>query len=286
MHIFKGIGPLKAHLKLQISPETSIGLVPTMGALHNGHLSLIKTSKKENTLTICSVYVNPTQFNNPADLEKYPRTIENDFRLLKEADCDIVFCPDSSEMYPEPSQIKFDFGSLDKILEGEFRPGHFSGVALVVSKLFHIIQPDRAYFGQKDFQQFKIVSRMTEELKFNLSLVCMPIVREADGLAMSSRNARLNERQRKQSGILYQCLKDTRQRLLQGEPFPKVKNEMRDRCDQGSVRLEYLAMADRNNFSLLETMGEPQQAILLIAAYVGDVRLIDNLFLQEPVQGN
>jgi len=182
-------------------------------------------------------------------------------------------------MYPVASQLKFDFGALDKILEGEFRPGHYSGVALVVSKLFNLVQPDRAYFGQKDFQQFRVISRLVEELKFDLSLVCAPIVREADGLAMSSRNMRLNAAERKRAVILYQSLKQTRDRLLQGESFSELRKTVASQFDLNNVKLEYLALADRESLTLLDNITDPSRAILLIAAHVGDVRLIDNLFL-------
>ncbi len=281
MHIFVEIGPLKAYLKHQLTSHFSIGLVPTMGALHNGHLSLIQTSKKENHITVCSIYVNPIQFNNAADLEKYPRTLEQDIRVLQDAGCDALFCPGNSEMYREATRLKFDFGSLDKVLEGEFRPGHFSGVALVVAKFFNIVQPDRAYFGQKDFQQFKVISTLVEELKFDIQLICAPIIREHDGLAMSSRNVRLNTDERTRAVVLSQSLRESRDRLLKGESFSAIKKFVMDKCIQSNVRLEYIALADRENFSLLDNVREPGRGIILIAAYVGEIRLIDNLFLTE-----
>ncbi len=279
MHIFKEIAPLKAYLKHASSDQFTVGLVPTMGALHAGHLSLIRASKVENSTTLCSIYVNPTQFNNPADLAKYPRTLEEDLKLLREAGCDVVFCPENREMYPEPPTLTVDFGVLDKILEGEFRPGHFSGVALVVAKLFSIVRPDKAYFGQKDYQQFKIISSLTKELKFDVSLECKPIVREEDGLAMSSRNKRLNTEARRNAVILYQCLKQARSRLLDGEPLPRVRKEMDVLCRQHHVTMEYLALAEAENLTLLEKVVTPERSILLMAAHVGEVRLIDNIFL-------
>ena len=197
MHIFKEIKPLRAFLNQKRAEQESIGLVPTMGALHRGHLALIQASKAENKLTVCSIYVNPTQFNNSADLEKYPRTLPADIALLEEAGCDVLFCPGNQEMYRDVSTLTMDFGGVDKILEGKFRPGHFSGVGLVVSKLFNIVAPDRAYFGQKDFQQFSVIARLVKELQFGLELRRIPTLRESDGLAMSSRNMRLNESDRK-----------------------------------------------------------------------------------------
>jgi pantoate--beta-alanine ligase len=283
MHIFKEIGPLKAHLKHARSTQSSIGFVPTMGALHPGHLSLIEASRRENTLTISSIYVNPTQFNNPGDLAKYPRTLEQDFSLLRETGCDVVFCPDNEQMYTGVSKLTFGFGGLDTVLEGEFRPGHFSGVALVVSKLFHIVQPDRAYFGQKDYQQFKIILRMVEELKMDVSLICRPIVREEDGLAMSSRNKRLVSEERNRAVILYQSLKEARIMLMHGESLQAVQKMVKELCEQHGSRLEYLALADTENFKLLNNVVSPERSILLIAAYVGDVRLIDNLLISDYV---
>ncbi len=281
MHIFTAVGPLKAYLKHHRSAQSSIGLIPTMGALHQGHLSLVEASKRDNDITVCSIYINPTQFNNRADLEKYPRTFEKDIQMLREANCDVMFRPDDSEMYPEVSQINIDFGSLDKILEGEFRPGHFSGVALIVSKLFNIVHPDRAYFGQKDFQQLRIISRLIDELKFDVKLMSVPIIRESDGLAMSSRNMRLTAEERRRSVCLFENLKQTCAAILRGESFSNLKEEVSKRCIQNNVRLEYLALADTKNLTLLQSVKDPDQTILLIAAYVGDVRLIDNMLLLE-----
>ena len=275
MRIFTAIGLIKAYLKGQ----NSVGLIPTMGALHRGHISLVETSKLENKITVCSIYVNPPQFNNSSDLEKYPRTLEKDIQMLKDAGCDAVFCPEDIEMYPEKSEMKFDFGHLDKILEGEFRPGHFSAVAIVVSKLFNIIQPDRAYFGQKDFQQVRIILRMVEELKFDLKVVCAPIVREPDGLAMSSRNTRLTADELKRAVTLFQCLQQTREGLLRGESFSVLKERVMEKCFQNKVKLEYVALADTKNLTLLQNVDKADPAIVLIAAYVGEIRLIDNLLL-------
>ena len=230
MHIFTAVGPLKAFLKHHHPAQVSVGLIPTMGALHQGHISLVEASKKENSITVCSIYVNPKQFNNRTDFVKYPRTLEKDIQILGDVGCDVVFNPDDAEMYAEASQLSIDFGSLDKILEGKFRPGHFSAVAVVVSKLFNIIQPDRAYFGQKDFQQVIVISRLIEELKFDVKLVRLPIVREYDGLAMSSRNMRLNADERRQSVSLFECLKQTRDGLLRGESFSSLKEKVSNRC--------------------------------------------------------
>ena len=279
MHVFKEIKPLKAFLKDKWNEDT-IGLVPTMGALHAGHLSLIKASKGENRLTVCSIFVNPTQFNNANDLEKYPRSLDLDLSMLAQAGCDVVFTPERVEMYQRTSSIKFDFGQLDKILEGKYRPGHFSGVALVVSKLFHIVQPTIAYFGQKDFQQFKIIEKLIDELKFDIQLKRMPVFREADGLAMSSRNMRLDGSERRKATVLYQSLKTAKELLTQGENLLRVKEWVIQKCESvPGVKLDYFELADSENLSLLETVTE--ESVLLIAGFVGEVRLIDNLLLNE-----
>ncbi len=280
MDIFSQIGSLRAFLEQKKSLGKSVGFVPTMGALHDGHLALITESLHENGITVCSIYVNPTQFNNADDLARYPRTIEQDIEMLKAVGCDVLFCPSNEEIYPEKSIIRFDFGYLEQILEGEFRPGHFSGVAKVVSKLLNIVQPDRAYFGQKDFQQFKIVECLVQELKFNVQLRCISIKRDKDGLAMSSRNLRLNNEQRKNAIVFYDSLQLAKRRLREGVYMPLIKNEIKKYCEsKEGVRLEYIELADTSNFVLLESV--TSNSILLIAGYVGEVRLIDNLVLNK-----
>jgi pantoate--beta-alanine ligase len=280
MQIFKEIGPLKQFLRQLRSRQVTIGFVPTMGAIHEGHLNLVRAAKAENQVVVASIYVNPTQFNNLSDLEKYPRTLEKDIGLFTAAGCDVLFYPDNSEMYPAPSNIKFDFGSLDKILEGTFRLGHFSGVALVVSKLFNIVTPDSAYFGQKDFQQFKIISQLVDELKIDIRLICVPTMREPDGLAMSSRNLRLHADDRKKALVLFQSLTYASSEVRKKTDLKKIRDEIQKRCLDLDVRLEYFELADRKNLSLLDLVKESDQGILLMAAYVGDVRLIDNVFVE------
>ena len=282
MVIFKEIGPLKAFLADKTSQGLSIGLVPTMGALHHGHLELVMASKKANSITVCSIFVNPTQFNNPSDLEKYPRTAQRDITNLDSVGCDVLFHPEKEVMYQKPSTIKFDFGKLDKVFEGEFRPGHFSGVALVVSKLFNIVNPDKAYFGQKDFQQFKIISRLVEELQFNIELICFPTLREPDGLAMSSRNLRLNVEERKSALFFYRALQFAKTELLKGTDLKSVQTKVREMCSlEPRVRLEYFELADTENLNLLESVKQPTPSILLVAGFVGEIRLIDNMFVEN-----
>lgn len=281
MEIFKQIPPFRAFLKEIRKSGSTIGLVPTMGALHDGHLSLIKAAKLQNSLTVCSIYVNPTQFNNTIDLQKYPRKLEEDVKLLEKVGCDVIFCPENDEMYETDSRLKFDFGSLDKVMEGKFRPGHFSGVALVVSKFFNIVAPDNAYFGQKDWQQFVIIRQMVQELKFDVSLHYVPTYREPDGLAMSSRNLRLNKEERAKATIFYKALMAGKQNLLSGEPLDTVKKLVTDMVDKtDGVTLEYFEIADSKNLNVLEFVNEAEKPILCIAGYVGEVRLIDNMFLK------
>ncbi|MBI3219729.1 MAG: pantoate--beta-alanine ligase [Bacteroidetes bacterium] len=279
MEIFNEIKPLRAFLTAQKKLGRSIGLVPTMGALHHGHLELIRSSRKENDLTVCSIYVNPTQFNNANDLEKYPRTLATDTALLTEAGCDVIFAPANTEMYASPSQLHFDMGHLDKILEGEFRPGHFSGVALVVSKLFNIVAPTRAYFGQKDFQQYKVITHLVNELMFDIELKSVPIVREASGLAMSSRNQRLNHEETGYATVFYRSLLLAKDLLNKGESIIPVREKVKQLCESfPAVRLEYFEWVDTVNLKPAENVSS--QTILLIAGYVGEVRLIDNLIVE------
>lgn len=282
MQIFREIGPLKALLVEKRRMGQTVGFVPTMGALHQGHISLIHASKNENDLTVCSIYVNPAQFNNQADLQKYPRTPEIDTALLEKAGCDVVFFPDTSDMYESLSHVRIDFGHLDRVMEGEFRPGHFSGVALVVSKLFHIVEPGNAYLGQKDWQQFAVVRQLVRELKFNVKLTSVPTLREADGLAMSSRNMRLTTEQRKKATVLYQSLALACTMLKNGSTIEIVKQDVKQIIERDSeVKLEYFEVADSENLTLLKSVEESDKPILCMAAFVGEIRLIDNMFLSR-----
>jgi len=280
MEIFKQIAPLRTYLDRARKSGKSIGLVPTMGALHRGHISLIQTSKSQNAVTVATIYVNPTQFNNPIDLQKYPKTPEKDIEMLQEAGCDLVFIPEDLEMYAEKPRLKFDFGHLDKVMEGKFRPGHFSGVALVVSKLFNIIQPDRAYFGQKDWQQFAVIRQLVGELKFNFELCSIPILREPDGLAMSSRNLRLNQAQRSNAVVFYQALVMAKNALISGAGLETVKKAVLDMVNnRPEIKLEYFELADSRNLTILDTVDKAVLPILCIAGFAGEIRLIDNMFL-------
>jgi pantoate--beta-alanine ligase len=252
-----------------------------MGALHRGHMSLINAAQPQNDITVCSIFVNPTQFNNHADLLKYPRTLEKDTKLLEEVRCDVLFCPDNDEIYPKKSTVTFDFGTIDKVMEGKFRPGHFSGVGLVVSKLFNIVQPDNAYFGQKDWQQFSIINRLAEELNFDVTVHSVPTLREQDGLALSSRNQRLTADQRPKATVFYKALCAASRKIKNGEKIEAVKAYIKNMVTQESeVTLEYFEVAESKNLNLIENVESANQPIMCIAGFVGEVRLIDNMFLE------
>lgn len=280
MQIFHKIAPLRAFLAEQRRHGKTIGLVPTMGALHEGHLSLISVARSQSDLTVATVFVNPAQFNNSSDLKNYPRTLEKDTELLEKVGCDVLFAPETTEIYPVETTLTFDFGTLDKVMEGKFRPGHFSGVALVVSKLFHIVEPDTAFFGQKDWQQFAVISRLVSELNFNIKLQSVPTFRSKEGLALSSRNMRLTPAQREIALVLYQSLTDAKTQLLSGVPVDVVQRNVEARFSGlEGVSLEYFEVADSANLTLLNNVKEAASPILCIAAFVGEVRLIDNMFL-------
>lgn len=281
MHIFTQTAPLQYHLRTLKNDGKAIGFVPTMGALHAGHLSLINNAKQECDIVVCSIYVNPTQFNNSSDLVKYPRTLDKDKYMLQEAACDVVFIPENSAVYPSPVQLKLDFGYLETLMEGRFRPGHFNGVGIVVSKLFHMVMPDVAYFGQKDLQQFAIIRQMVSDLSFNLRLVCCPTSREADGLAMSSRNMRLSPAQREAAPALYQTLQQARHWALHME-VPEVKTAVEQKlAHMPALKLEYFEIVDSITLQPLEKINPQKQTSLCIAAYIDDIRLIDNVFLLD-----
>ncbi len=256
----------------------TIGFVPTMGALHQGHLDLVKNSKKECDITVVSIFVNPTQFNNPEDFAKYPITLEQDLKKLEDEGTDFAFLPETLSIYPEKPVLTLNFGELEHVLEGEFRPGHFNGVGIVVSKLFHTIKPDKAFFGQKDLQQVAVIKRLVRDLSFNLELVVVPTRREVDGLAMSSRNLRLNPVERAQALILYWSLTKAKDELLAGKPWLDVRNQIRQDFKETSLaRLEYFELVHPEHFTRFEAFEPDQKSSICVAAYLGSVRLIDNL---------
>ncbi|MGM9506477.1 pantoate--beta-alanine ligase [Larkinella sp. GY13] len=280
MQLYETIAGIRQALDFQRRTVHSIGLVPTMGALHAGHLTLVEASKAQNDLTVCSIFVNPTQFNNPDDLARYPHTLEADCQLLEEAGCDLVFAPSVDEIYPTNPLMKLNFGELETVLEGAFRPGHFNGVGIVVSKLFNIIQPDRAYFGQKDLQQVAVVKRLIRDLGFQLELVRMPIVREDDGLAMSSRNRNLSSAERQEAPVLFQALTQAQDILRNDGTLDTAKTAVEGYLqNHPAFRLEYFEIANADTLQPVEQLQAPGATALCIAAHLGKTRLIDNLIL-------
>ena len=256
----------------------SLGFVPTMGALHQGHLDLVVKSIETMDFTVVSIFVNPTQFNSSEDFQKYPQTLDADLGLLEAAGADFVFVPTVATLYPQPTHLRFDFGDLEQVLEGACRPGHFNGVGLVVSKLFHLIQPTRAFFGQKDLQQVAIIKRLIQDLSFDLSLEVVPTRREKDGLAMSSRNMRLNPEERQQALLLYQQLSQAKERLLAGESWKQIQSDTTAAFSNASnTELEYFALLHPETFEIFESFSRESPQSICIAAFVGQVRLIDNL---------
>ncbi|OIP82305.1 MAG: pantoate--beta-alanine ligase [Porphyromonadaceae bacterium CG2_30_38_12] len=269
---------LDAEIKKIKSTGKSIGFVPTMGALHAGHIALVKRAVTENDYTVVSIFVNPTQFNNAEDLEKYPRKLDTDSAMLQEVACDIIFAPAAQDIYKtaEIAQtFEFDFGGLDKVMEGKFRPGHFNGVVQIVSKLFNYVQPTRAYFGEKDFQQLAIVHRMTELMEFDTKIVDCSIVREPSGLAMSSRNERLSSSQRETANNISRILFDSQKLKETMSPQELAAWVVEHIQSVPNLKLEYFEIADTKSLQTASNWLEP--TVGCIAVFCGNVRLIDNV---------
>ena len=287
MQIHNEIAPLRAKLTERRAHKERIGLVPTMGALHDGHRALLARSLRDNDHTVCSIYVNPTQFNNPDDLTHYPRTLEQDTELLTFMGCHALFCPGDTTMYPSgpADHLSMELGALDRVLEGQYRPGHFSGVAVVVSKLFHIVQPDRAYFGQKDLQQFAVIRKLVHDLLFPIQLVRVPIVRSTEGLALSSRNRRLSAAQQQTALRLYQSLEHARVALENNTPVAEARQQaIAYLTKEPEIQLDYLEIVDADTFGTVSDISQHRQVAVCVAAYLGEIRLIDNILLgnQQP----
>lgn len=256
----------------------TIGLVPTMGALHEGHLSLVTNSLKENDLTITSIFVNPTQFNNLEDLAKYPRTIESDLKMLENTGCKIVFTPSEHEMYPTNPLTNISFGEIESVMEGKSRPGHFNGVGLVVTKLFNITTPNRAYFGQKDLQQVAIIKQMVQDLSIPVQLVICPTLRDADGLAKSSRNRRLSTQERILAPLIFQKLLEAKMELLSGKGVMEVKyNFEAFFTSKPEFKLDYFEVVNCKTLQSVENLLPEKQNALCVAIFLGEIRLIDNI---------
>ncbi len=280
MLIFKKVADLQRWISNQ---QTPIGFAPTMGALHDGHLELIRMAKRDGCLAVASIFVNPTQFNDPKDLEKYPRTPEKDADLLISADCDALFIPPVPEVYPpgENLTINLDFNQLDKVMEGEFRPGHFKGMATVVHRLLDIVRPQRLYMGQKDYQQLSIVRDMIAQLQMDVELIMCPTVRETDGLAMSSRNVRLSPAMRAAAPAIYQTLQWAKTALSTGQPAQAIQAAAMETLSKADMRPEYFEIVDGVTLLNVTDKNSSNFIVACTAAFAGEVRLIDNIVLLE-----
>lgn len=276
MEIIRTVAELKAKLD-GAREKGSIGLVPTMGALHAGHLSLIQRARKENDTVVVSVFVNPTQFNNPTDLATYPRTEEADTAMLREAGVDYAFIPSVEEIYPEPDTRQFALGPVAEVMEGAMRPGHFNGVAQIVSKLFDFTRPTRAYFGEKDFQQIAVIRKMAELEGFDIEIVDCPIKREADGLAMSSRNVRLTPEQREIAPVIHRTLEGSLSWAMD-HTVEQTKRYVIDEINSFPyMQVEYYEIVDALTMQPIKDWADTQSAVGCVTVFCGDVRLIDNI---------
>jgi pantoate--beta-alanine ligase len=257
----------------------SIGFVPTMGALHDGHLSMIKLAKQKADVIVCSIFVNPTQFNDKKDLENYPRPVEDDIKKLEKVKCHVLFIPTVNEMYNSAEKWTIELGNLDKILEGKIRPGHYQGVTQIVKKLFDTINPHYAFFGQKDYQQFMVISYMVKKLFVKIKLVLCPIIRETDGLAMSSRNIYLSPNDRKNALALFKALNKAKEHF-KTKAIPQIKKEVEFYLEAApGIEIEYFEIFNANSFAVTSSK-RPASLIALVAAKVGSIRIIDNMILK------
>ena len=281
MKVIHTIKDLQAELTVLRAQGKKVGLVPTMGALHVGHASLVKRSVSENGVTVVSVFVNPTQFNDKNDLAKYPRTLDADCRLLEDCGAAFAFAPSVEEMYPQPDTREFSYAPLDTVMEGAFRPGHFNGVCQIVSKLFDAIQPDRAYFGEKDFQQLAIIREMVRQMNYKLEIVVCPIVREEDGLALSSRNKRLSAQERENALNISRTLFKSRT-FATSHTVSETQKMVEEAIEAApGLRLEYFEIVDGNTLQKVNSWEDAQYVVGCITVFCGEVRLIDNIKYKE-----
>jgi len=277
MEIFNNAKDLAEKLDNLRALGKTIGFVPTMGALHQGHLSLLKYADQDNDIVVISIFVNPTQFNDKNDYARYPRVLKDDIEKLKNIKCDFIFAPGEEEMYPEVDTREFDFGNLEKVMEGQHRPGHFRGVALIVSKLFEIIKPHKAYFGEKDFQQVAIIRHITKQLDFNIEIISCPIIREEDGLAMSSRNMLLSEEQRKNVHLISKTLFGAKEKSKIKSVSETKDWVIRTIHANPFLDVEYFEIVDGNSLEEIKDWGQKKNIVGCIAVHVGNIRLIDNV---------
>ncbi|HEY6062534.1 MAG TPA: pantoate--beta-alanine ligase [Chitinophagaceae bacterium] len=285
MILFKKTTDLRKWVDDQRKKDTHIGFVPTMGALHEGHISLIDASKKKDTITVSSIFVNPTQFNDPKDFKKYPVTLEKDIYLLEKAGCDVLLLPTVKEIYPDDAagqvftpKMHYDLGFLETVLEGKYRPGHFQGVCMVVHRLLEIVKPDHLYLGQKDYQQCMVIRRLVEliSLKNKTEIMICPTLREADGLAMSSRNMRLDEIERKKAAAIYRSLNMIKENARHKTPAELI-SKAQLMLEEAGFKVDYVEIADTNDLSPVRDWNGKQKYVALVAAFMNEVRLIDNM---------
>lgn len=279
MIIFKEIDALRRHLGKR-RQHGKIGFVPTMGALHEGHLTLIRAAKQQTPTVVASIFVNPAQFNDPRDFQKYPITIEKDIQMLIAEGCDLLFLPGIDEIYPQGYQTteNYDLGILDQILEGKFRPGHFQGVCRVVNRLLNIVEPDCLFLGQKDYQQCMVIRTLITLTDRKTAIEICPTMRETDGLAMSSRNMRLTEEDRKKAPALFQALCYAKEHLQPG-PLQPVISTVENNIEASGFKLDYFSIADAASLQNRDEWDGEQKLVAVVAAFLGDVRLIDNMLL-------
>ncbi|AEX85886.1 pantoate--beta-alanine ligase [Marinitoga sp. 1135] len=279
MKVINSINEMKDIRNSLIMEGKTIGFVPTMGYLHKGHLSLVKQAREDNDIVVVSIFVNPTQFGPNEDFDRYPRDLNRDMELLKEFNVDYIFHPDVMEMYPDGYSTYVEETKLTNVLCGKSRPGHFKGVTTIVSKLFNIVRPTRAYFGQKDAQQFRVLRKMVDDLNMDVKMVEMPIIREEDGLAMSSRNIYLKGEERVQALALYKSLLKAKELFENGErDATKIKEEMKKVFDENPlVKVDYIEIVDEYNLEPVEKI--EKRVLVAVAAFVGKARLIDNIIL-------
>ncbi len=282
MLLFKKVAELQQYLQKVSNEGKTIGFVPTMGALHQGHLSLVNRAKSEASCTVVSIFVNPTQFNDKKDLKKYPRTLGNDIEMLSSVQTNVLFAPSVEEVYPEglDTSLDLDFGQLATVMEGAFRPGHFDGMAQVVHRLLDIVQPNKLFMGQKDFQQLTIVRSMLKQLNHKTELVVCPIIREADGLAMSSRNRRLTPVYREKAVLLSQILSKVKSNIHSRTPENMAKMAMKTLTEAG-FKPEYFDIVDGVTLQSIKQFSDSDFVVALTAAWAGEIRLIDNMILKE-----
>lgn len=278
MLVYKTIKEIKEHVSAIKSEDRTIGFVPTMGALHQGHISLINTSKGECDITIASIFVNPTQFNDKSDLENYPRTTESDIRKLEDAGCDVLFLPSVIEMYPENfNEELFDLGNLDKVMEGKYRPGHFNGVVTIVSKFFDIILPNKSFFGEKDFQQLAIIKYIVKHKNYPIEIVSCPTLREHDGLAMSSRNMLLEPKERRIAGYIHHTMVEAK-KLIPELSVDKIQDWVRKKInDTALMKVEYFDIVNSETLVNIRDWKDNCDKTGCIAVKIGKIRLIDNI---------